>query len=85
VIKAIYDSLFTCFASHLDSTIQQTLHKLIFELFAIKKLPSLDVVARQHGSNAAMFAYVEEFIIPRGAHPPPDFNEKEFILTPTFK
>jgi len=36
VIKAIYDALFTCFASHLDNSMQQTLHRLIFELFEIK-------------------------------------------------
>jgi len=30
VIKAIYDSLFTCFASHLDASMQLTLHRLIF-------------------------------------------------------
>ena len=36
VIKAVYDSLFTCFASHLDNSLQQTLHGLIFELFEIK-------------------------------------------------
>ena len=84
VVKAIYDALYTCFASHLDSSIQQTLHQLIFELFEIKTLPSLDVVSRSRGDTADKFAYVEEFIIPKGKHPTA-FVESDFILTPTFR
>jgi len=84
VIKAIYDSLFTCFASHLDSSVQLTLHRLIFELFEIKVLPSLDVVARSHGDNADKFACIEDSIIIKGLHPT-TFNESDFILTPTFR
>jgi len=45
----------------------------------------LDAVARERGGNAANFAYVEEFVLPRGGHQPLDFKESDFILTPTFK
>ena len=85
VMKAIYDALFTCFASHLDNSMQQTLHRLIFELFEIKSLPGLDAVKRQHGGNGEEFTYVEEFVIPSGGHPPLNFKESDFILTPTFR
>ena len=42
VVKAIHDSLQTCFSSHLDLELQQTLHSLILQLFDIKKLPKLE-------------------------------------------
>ena len=40
-IKAIYDSLYTCFASHLEPTLQEGVRKLIIHLFKIKKMPKL--------------------------------------------
>ena len=60
VIKAIYDALYTCFASHLDSELQQSLHSMIYELFEITQLPTLDMMARQQSDlNAEKYAYVE--------------------------
>jgi hypothetical protein len=41
VTKAIFDSLFTCFASHLDEQLQAQVRALIMKLFEIKSLPSL--------------------------------------------
>jgi hypothetical protein len=41
VVKAIYDSLFACFASHLDAQMQDIVKQLIFSLFKIKSLPRL--------------------------------------------
>ena len=41
ILKAIYDSIFTCFASHLDQTMQTFISSLIMQLFEIKRLPSL--------------------------------------------
>ena len=84
VIKAIYDSLFTCFASHLDQQLQLALHNLIFALFEIEQLPSLDMLSKS-GGQADSYAYVEEFIIPKGGHPPIAFDANDFILTPTFR
>lgn len=46
VVKAIYDALFTCFASHLDSSLQQTLHNLIYKLFDITTMPFLDMTRK---------------------------------------
>ena len=57
---------------------------MIFHLFEIKSLPSLDVASRSRADNADKFAYVEEFIIIKGGHPT-DFDESDFILTPTFR
>mmetsp|Transcript_29535 Transcript_29535/g.44969 ORF Transcript_29535/g.44969 Transcript_29535/m.44969 type:complete len:142 (+) Transcript_29535:2442-2867(+) len=41
VLKAVYEGLFTCFASHLTLSQQGELHRLICSLFAIKQLPTL--------------------------------------------
>lgn len=85
VIKAIYDALYTCFASHLDSELQKSLHTMIWDLFEITALPALDVLARQQSDpNAEKYAYVEQFVIPKGAHPPVNFDPQDFILTSTF-
>lgn len=43
VLKAIYDSLFSCFASHLDTQMQDMVKALIMNLFKIKSLPKLIV------------------------------------------
>ena len=40
-IKAIYDSLLTCFASHLDPMLQESVKKMIMQQFEIRKLPTL--------------------------------------------
>ena len=85
VLKAIHDALYICFASHLDSTMQTTFKGLIFKLFEIDYLPKLDVVSRQYGDQAEKYAFVEDSIIPKAGHPPLNFKESEFILTPTFK
>jgi midasin len=70
VIKAVYDALFTCFASHLDSTIQNLMHKMIYSLFEITQMPRLDM---SEGVNRPNHVVVEDFIIPKGGHPPTDF------------
>jgi hypothetical protein len=49
VIKAIHDALYICFASHLDAPMQKTLLTLIWKLFEIKSLPTLDGTARTLG------------------------------------
>jgi len=37
------------------------------------------------GGNGENLTYVEEFVIPSGGHPPVNFKESDFILTPTFR
>ena len=83
VIKAIYDSLFTCFASHLDAPMQLMIHKLIFQLFEIDHLPRLDMTLG--GDKIEKYAFVEDNIIPRGGHKPQYDFASDFILTPTFR
>lgn len=56
---------------------------MIYKLFDITTLPFLDMT-RRAGPNDN-YAYVEEFIIPKGGHPPVNFKENDFILTHTFK
>ena len=41
VLKAIFDSLFSCFASHLEHSLQQSVKQLIFSMFKIKQLPQI--------------------------------------------
>ena len=82
VLKAIYDSLFTCFASHLDSSMQVMLHRLIYELFEISVMPTLDMTTKLYSSDK--YVILEDFIIPKGGHST-NFSTKDFILTPTFK
>lgn len=81
VVKAIYDSLFACFASHLDTQMQEMVKTLIFQLFKIKQLPKLSIAS----SKDERFAYVEDSLILLGKHKPINFVETEFILTPSFK
>ena len=81
-IKAIYDSLLTCFASHLDQSLQESVRQMIMKLFEIKKLPKLHV---SEEAKDERFVYLEGNVIPRGDHKHLDFDEKNFILTPSFK
>lgn len=83
VIKAIYDSLFACFASHLDPPLQVMIHRLIYALFEIKQLPVLDYSTKDQVTEN--YAIVENFLIPKGGFQPEAGLEKNFILTPTFK
>ena len=41
-LRSIHDSLLTCFASHLDPTLQVKLSNMIYSLFEITKLPQID-------------------------------------------
>jgi midasin len=84
VIKAIYDALSICFSSHLDANLQHSLVALIYKLFDIKHMPTLDAASRNL-TDSSERVYVEEFLLPRQGHPPHDFNESEFILTPSFR
>jgi hypothetical protein len=43
VIKAIYDGLSTCFASHLEKDLSKYVHDLIVEIFDITHLPTLSI------------------------------------------
>ena len=81
-IKAIFDSLYTCFASHLDPQLQDSVKQLIFKLFEIKKLPELTLSEEKADGR---FAYIEGSIIPLGSFKPEAFDETNFILTPSFK
>jgi hypothetical protein len=80
-IKAIYDSLYTCFASHLDVALQNAVRDLIKSLFGIKNLPKLGVVAQRDDR----FAYIEDSLVPLGPFKPANFDPSSFILTPSFK
>lgn len=83
IVKAIHDSLFTCFASHLDGLLQKYISELIFSLFEIKQLPSL-----AHSSELQLsdkYAFVEQFIIPKGKFKNEKFNERDFVTTSSFK
>ena len=83
IMKAIYDSLYTCFASHLDSNLQKTISELIMKLFEIKKLPNLAHSSELHLSDK--FAIVEQFIIPKGKFRNDKFDERDFVTTKSFK
>lgn len=48
-------------------------------------MPALQSIASLKGKDADKFATVGDFIVPRGAHPPADFRESDFVLTPSFK
>ena len=81
-VKAIFDSLYTCFASHLDTQLQDQVRQLIFKLFKIRKLPEL---ALSDGQKDKRFAYIEGSIIPLGSFKSESFDETNFILTSSFK
>ena len=55
---------------------------MIMKQFEIRKLPQL---AFSEESKDDRYVYIEGNIIPKGAHPPENFNERNFILTPSFK
>ena len=55
---------------------------MIMKLFEIKKLPSLTFTEETKDNR---FAYVEGNIIKKGDSPPQNFDELNFILTPSFK
>ena len=57
VLKAVYDSLYTCFASHLEPSLQQYISSLILGLFQIKSLPELSIHAEEKISDK--YVYVE--------------------------
>ena len=83
VIKATYDSLFTCFASHLDATMQVHIHRLIYQLFEISQMPVLDLTSRL--AENPNYVAIEDFILPCGQFNPEGDFQRDFILTPTFK
>ena len=56
---------------------------MIMKLFEIKKLPQL-AYAREENKDER-FAYIEGNVIQKGEDPPENFDEKNFILTPSFK
>jgi midasin (ATPase involved in ribosome maturation) len=58
------------------------LHRLIYELFEISVMPTLDMTTKLYSPEK--FVILEDFIIPKGGHKS-DFSIKDFILTPTFK
>jgi midasin (ATPase involved in ribosome maturation) len=64
VIKAIYDALSICFSSHLDANLQHSLVGLIYKLFEIKHMPTLDAANRPL-ADSPDHVYVEEFLLPR--------------------
>jgi hypothetical protein len=70
VMKAIYDSLYTCFASHLDVALQTQVRDLIKSLFGIKTLPRLGVVAQRD----ERFAYIEDNLVTLGPFKPKAFD-----------
>ena len=82
-VKAIHDSLLTCFTSHLDQELQFNLQKYILQLFDIKKLPTLEQITRNQDIHEK-YVVVEDFIIPRGKYPQ-EFRQNDFILTKSFK
>lgn len=55
---------------------------MILKLFEIKKLPSLSITEETKDDR---YAYVEGNIIKKGESPPKNFDELNFILTPSFK
>jgi len=83
VLKAIHDSLYTCFASHLESVMQKQIQALIFKLFEIKQLPAL-----AHSSEIQLsdkYALVEQFVIPKGKFKNEKFDKRDFVTTSSFK
>ncbi len=56
---------------------------MILGLFSIKSLPELSIVIEENISEK--YAYVEQFIIPKGKHKPENFNERDFVITNTFQ
>lgn len=81
VTKALYDSLYTCFASHLDEQLQAFVKTLILKLFEIKSLPTLQKTMKEDSS----YTCIEDCVVRLGSHRPENFNANNFILTKTFK
>lgn len=55
---------------------------MIMKLFAIKKLPKLAIAEETKDER---FVYLEGNVIPKGDHKPENFDENNFILTPSFR
>lgn len=83
ILKAIYDSLYTCFASHLDATLQQFISQLIFKLFDIKAMPQL--AQSTEAGLSDKYVVVEQFIIPKGNFKNDKFDPQDFVTTKSFK
>lgn len=56
---------------------------MIFGLFDIKSLPELSVQLEKNLSEK--YAYVEQFIIPKGSHKPVNFILQDFVTTKSFQ
>ena len=55
---------------------------MIMKLFEIRKLPQLVASEEQKDGR---FVHIEENVIPKGDFVPENFDEKNFILTPSFR
>ena len=55
---------------------------MIMKQFEIRKLPQLVI---SEDDRDERFVYIEGNVIPKGANPPEQFDERNFILTPSFK
>ena len=82
-MKAIHDSLLTCFTSHLDEQLRDSIRKLLVKLFEIRSLPKLAITSEE--SKDDRYVYLEGNVIRKGEHPPENFDANNFILTESFK
>jgi hypothetical protein len=62
---------------------QQQVQKLIKDTFGIRELPRLS--NNPESRNLDKYVYLEDFIIAKGLYPPEKFDEKEFVITNSFK
>ena len=55
---------------------------MIMKQFQIRKLPTLQI---SEESKDERYCYIVGNVIPKGENPPANFDERNFILTPSFK
>ena len=84
LVKSIYDGLYTCFASHMDSANQKYVSDLILSLFCLDQIPTLPKSDATTPSADSSFVSLQGFILPKGPHPP-SVSLTHFILTPSFQ
>ena len=60
-LKAIHDSLLTCFTSHLDEQLRDSIRQLLVKLFEIKSLPKLAITSEE--SKDDRYVYIEGNVI----------------------
>ena len=80
MLKAVSDSLFTCFASHLDPQLQDYVQLLIGGLFQAQTATAISAEC-----DSDKYVLVEGFVIDKGKHKPQLVDERDFVTTNSFR